>query len=124
MGDDCFQASDRAADGDVDPMVRQNLTGAGGIQLVVRGTGQAVVLTTAKPVIEVGRAWGNDLVLPTGNVSRRHVRFELEDGAVYAEDLGSSAGTLVDGQKISARTRLGRGAVVSFACYELELIER
>lgn len=124
MGDDCFQTSDRAADGDVDPMARPNLTGSGGPRLVVRGTGQAVELSTAKPVVEVGRAWDNDLVLPTGNVSRRQVRFMLEDGAVYAEDLGSSGGTLVDGQQISARTRLGRGAVVSFACYELELIER
>jgi serine phosphatase RsbU (regulator of sigma subunit) len=50
-----------------------------------------------------------DLTLEGSNVSRRHARV-AEDGAdCFLEDLGSSNGTFLNNQKISAKTRLHHG---------------
>lgn len=124
MGDDCCQACGRWAEREADPILRDALVAPRGLQLVVRGTGQAVEISAARPVIQVGRAQDNDLVIPKGNVSKRQMRFVFEGGAVYAEDLKSSCGTFVDGRKITSRTRLGRGAVVMFGDHTIELVER
>jgi pSer/pThr/pTyr-binding forkhead associated (FHA) protein len=124
MGDDCCRTCERWAEREAAPIERPELAAPRGLAIVVRGTERSVEISPEKPVITVGRGQGNDLVFPTGNVSRRQLRIKLEDGAVYAEDLQSSCGTFVDGRKISSRTRLGRGAVVSFADYDLELVER
>ncbi len=124
MGDDCCRACERWAEHEADPVVRDDLLVPRGLALVVRGTGQSVEISAARPVINVGRVRGNDLVIPRGSVSKRQMRFLFIDGAVYAEDLKSSCGTFVDGRKISSRTRLGRGAVVSFADDDIELVER
>lgn len=124
MEDDCCRTCGRWAEREVEPIARVDLDARRGVALVVRGTDQAVEISAARPVVNVGRIKGNDIVLPTGNVSKRQVRFVFADDAVYVEDLKSTCGTYVDGRKITSRTRLGRGAVVSFADYDLELVER
>jgi hypothetical protein len=53
---------------------------------------------------EEGRA---DLVLDDPGVSRLHARFAVDQGAVVVEDLGSSNGTFVNGQRISGSVELG-----------------
>jgi FHA domain len=53
---------------------------------------------------EEGRA---DLVLNDPDVSRLHARFAVDRGAVVVEDLGSSNGTYVNGQRISGPIELG-----------------
>lgn len=124
MGDDCCRTCERWAEREADPIERLELAAPRGLAIVVRGTDRSIEISPEKPVITVGRVQGNDLVFPDGTVSRRQLQLSLEDGAVYAEDLMSACGTFVDGRKISSRTRLGRGAVVSFANYDLELVER
>lgn len=124
MGDDCCRTCERWAEHEAEAVARELLEAPRGLLLVVRGTDQTVEISAARPVIQVGRVQGNDLVIPDGNVSRRQARFVFDGGAVYAEDLQSSCGTFVDGRKISSRTRLGRGAIVSFADHDIELIER
>jgi hypothetical protein len=47
-----------------------------------------------------GRQPGSDIVLNDGQASRRHVQFELSNNTLLARDLGSSNGTLVNGQRL------------------------
>jgi hypothetical protein len=50
-----------------------------------------------------------DLVIPDPGVSRRHARVLAHDGGVIVEDLGSSNGTYVNGERISGPVELGTG---------------
>jgi hypothetical protein len=59
----------------------------------------------------VGRAAENAIVLDDKRVSRHHARFCLEQGHWWVEDLESSNGTFVDGQRV-ARQRLDSETVV------------
>ncbi len=72
-----------------------------------------------RAVVHIGRAEENELVLPHATVSARHARLtRRDDGTVWVEDLGSTNGTYVDGERVGprgapARTgqRVGIGAV-------------
>ena len=50
-----------------------------------------------------------DLVIPDPGVSRRHARILPQNGTVIVEDLGSSNGTYVNGERISGPVELGAG---------------
>ncbi len=58
----------------------------------------------------LGREQGSaDLVIDDPGVSRRHARVLVDNGGVIVEDLGSSNGTYVNGQRISGPVELGAG---------------
>jgi FHA domain len=58
----------------------------------------------------LGREDGTaDLVIPDPGVSRRHARVISDNGAVILEDLGSSNGTYVNGERISGAVELAPG---------------
>src|SRR5512132_3577757 len=59
--------------------------------------------------INVGRVQGNDLVLPKGNVSKRHARLLYRDGRFIVTDLKSTNGTYVNGRKIAQATIVREG---------------
>ena len=50
--------------------------------------------------VTIGRVQGNDIVLPKGNVAKRHSRIVLKDGKFIVADLKSTNGTYVNGRKI------------------------
>jgi pSer/pThr/pTyr-binding forkhead associated (FHA) protein len=58
--------------------------------------------------ILIGRGSGCDLRLVDRSVSRQHARLRYADGAWFVQDLGSAAGTFVNGQRIQA-IRIKRG---------------
>ncbi len=64
-------------------------------------------LTKSETVI--GREESADLTIPSQAVSRRHARLLREGDGYVVEDLGSSNGTFVNGQKLTGRRTLKSG---------------
>jgi two-component system, cell cycle response regulator len=63
-----------------------------------------------REVITIGRSIDNDIVLPSDCVSRRHVRLERREEAIYVVDLASTNGTFINDERNPVRERrLGRG---------------
>lgn len=69
----------------------------------------------------VGRNPECSLVLTDDYASGRHLRIYPGADAWYADDLGSTNGTLVDGQRISTGARLDLGAQIRIGQTVLEL---
>lgn len=59
--------------------------------------------------LSVGRVQGNDLMLPKGNVSKRHARLVYRDGRFIVSDLNSTNGTYVNRRRISQATIVREG---------------
>ena len=67
-----------------------------------------------KPVVTVGRALDNDVVLDDPRVSRHHAQLRLRQGHFVLYDTGSSGGTLVNDRPVS-EVVLVAGDVISLA---------
>ncbi|NOY91446.1 MAG: FHA domain-containing protein [Deltaproteobacteria bacterium] len=59
----------------------------------------------------VGRAWPADVVVADPSLSRQHARFTWEEGGVVVEDLGSTNGTQLGGERVE-RARVSPGVAV------------
>jgi pSer/pThr/pTyr-binding forkhead associated (FHA) protein len=71
--------------------------------------------------IVVGRSSDLDMVLVEDMVSRKHARITMQDAEIWIEDLGSTNGTFVNGEKIK-RARLKEGDRVLIGTSILKLI--
>jgi hypothetical protein len=67
----------------------------------------------------VGRAAANDLVLDDPSVSQVHAMLRRQGDELYVQDLGSAAGTTVNGTPVTGQQRLYPGDVVGFALVQL-----
>ena len=70
--------------------------------IIKGGFGQAFRYDLAEGETVAGREPDNDLVLPNNSVSRKHVRFTRTAAEVSVEDLNSSNGIRVNGEKIGS----------------------
>lgn len=90
--------------------------------LVRSGTlkGQRLVVKT--PVVNIGRADYNDLILPDESVSTAHAKLQRREGVWVLVDLDSTNGTFVDGERIAkgGESPLAPGATVRFG--EISLV--
>ena len=59
--------------------------------------------------LTVGRVQGNELMLPKGNVSKRHARLLYRDGRFIVTDLNSTNGTYVNRRRITQATIVREG---------------
>lgn len=75
------------------------------IRIKEKGGGEQV-LTFDRDTVNIGRARGNDIVLPRPNISKRHARIMVMEGEMYVIDLKSTNGTYVNGDRISAPVKV------------------
>lgn len=66
------------------------------------------------PIVNVGRAEYNDIVLPDATVSTQHAKLQRREGIWVLVDLESSNGTFVDGERVSGEVPLAPGALIRF----------
>src|SRR3954462_11547164 len=71
--------------------------------------------------VTVGRVPGNDVVLPKGNVSKRHSRIVLKDNRFIVVDLKSTNGSYVNGGKITSPLVVKEGDKIYVGDYVLTL---
>jgi hypothetical protein len=76
-----------------------------------------------QPVIRIGRGESSDVLIDNVSVSRRHAEIREESGAWLLRDLGSSNGTFLNGQRVSADQPLRPGDEISFGKFSI-LFER
>ena len=55
------------------------------------------------PVVNIGRADFNDIVLAEPSVSTTHAKLQRRDGLWVISDLGSTNGTYVEGEPVGGR---------------------
>ena len=80
--------------------------------LITEKGGEQRRIVFNKPEVTIGRVQGNDIVLPKGNVSKRHARIVLKDGKFIIVDLKSTNGTYVNGRKITSPLVVRSGSTV------------
>lgn len=66
------------------------------------------------PIVNVGRAEYNDIVMPDPSVSSAHAKIQLREGIWMVVDLDSTNGTFVDGDRVSGDAPIAPGAVLRF----------
>lgn len=71
-------------------------------------------LSIRAPVVNIGRAEYNDLVIPDESVSSTHAKLQRREGVWILADNESTNGTWVDGERVRGEAILGPGAVVRF----------
>lgn len=88
--------------------------------LVILTAGQRCgVIRLDRAEMIVGRTGDNQIQVACGAVSRRHTRIHFHDGAFWAIDLGSTNGTVVNGEPVAVKA-LRHGDVISYAEHCLE----
>ena len=71
------------------------------------------------PIVNIGRADYCDIVIPDDSVSSQHAKLTRREGIWVLTDLGSTNGTLVDGEKVEGDVPLAPGAFVRFGDVQL-----
>ena len=72
-------------------------------------------------VVTVGRGPENTIDLVDARVSRKHIELRRGTDGVLLEDLGSTNGTLVNGERVTGERRLAPGDVVALGDTELRV---
>ncbi len=84
------------------------------ILLVVSGDARGEILAVTEHQSIVGRVADADLMIDDSTVSRRHAMLRVTADGLELEDLGSSNGTTMNGNRIEGMFRLLDGDLVGF----------
>jgi predicted component of type VI protein secretion system len=88
---------------------------AGKFQLTMRsGPTVGAIYPLEGESISIGRDASNTIQINDAEMSRRHARLQFQGGKYVIEDMGSTNGTHINGQRLSAPHVLRPGDVVSF----------
>jgi pSer/pThr/pTyr-binding forkhead associated (FHA) protein len=87
--------------------------------LVRSGALKGQRLIVKVPIVNIGRADYCDMVIPDDSVSSQHAKLTRREGVWVLSDLGSTNGTMVDGEKIDGDIPLAPGAFVRFGDVQL-----
>lgn len=69
--------------------------------------------------VSVGRAAGNDIVIDSGSVSKRHCMITNKNGRLFIQDLNSTNGTYINGEEIHFDTEIFSGNTIRIGKEEL-----
>jgi pSer/pThr/pTyr-binding forkhead associated (FHA) protein len=87
--------------------------------LVRSGSLKGQRLLVKVPIVNIGRADYNDLVIPDDSVSSQHAKLMRREGVWILTDLGSTNGTMVDGERVSGDAPISPGSFVRFGDVQL-----
>ena len=95
---------------------RKERRGAGALRLrLLEPAGRKGEVWAIPDEVTVGRGGGCGIVLADDTyVSTLHARLFQQNGEIFVEDLGSTNGTFLNGQPVTAATRIKRGDHVQF----------
>lgn len=96
------------------PAPRPSASGPLASMLVRSGMLKGNRLQVRVPVVNIGRADYNDLVIPDESVSTQHAKLQRREEVWILSDLGSTNGTFVDGEQIGGDVPLSPGTLVRF----------
>jgi pSer/pThr/pTyr-binding forkhead associated (FHA) protein len=82
--------------------------------LVRNGSLKGRRLPVKVPLVNIGRAEFNDVVIADPSVSTSHAKLQRRDDIWMLSDLGSTNGTFVEGERLSGEVALGPGTTVKF----------
>jgi pSer/pThr/pTyr-binding forkhead associated (FHA) protein len=74
------------------------------VLVMFRADGERRSFSVTRDMTVIGRREDCDLRIPVGEVSRKHCRLVRDDDSLRVEDLGSSNGTYVNGQRVQEAT--------------------
>ena len=84
-------------------------------RLVVRtGPNPGMAFDLTKEVTLLGRDVTNDIALGDAEVSRQHARLTRTPGGIVVEDLGSTNGTFINGERLVAPRVMAMGDLLGF----------
>jgi len=83
------------------------------VLLVIDGASLQVVPLPGTGTLTIGRSQKCDVSIDSGSVSRHHANLALGQD-VLIEDMGSSNGTFVDGQRLAAQNQVRVGIGIPF----------
>lgn len=76
-------------------------------------------LPVKTPIVNIGRADFNDIVVPDPSVSTSHAKLQRREGVWVLLDLDSTNGTFVDGERVKGEAPLAPGVMVRFGDVQL-----
>jgi predicted component of type VI protein secretion system len=84
-------------------------------QLIMRsGPTPEKVFELTQPVTFIGREFSNEIVINDAEISRRHARLTAQTGGFVLDDMGSTNGTFVNGQRLLGPHLLRPGELITF----------
>ena len=72
----------------------------------------------------IGRSESCDVVLDEEKVSRRHAKLWREGDEVFLEDMGSTCGTFLNGDRVRASCNIQSGDIINIGAYEFRFEQK
>ncbi|MEO8295513.1 MAG: FHA domain-containing protein [Gemmatimonadota bacterium] len=97
------------------PVESRNVSSPPMASLLIRsGKLKGTRIPVRVPIVNIGRADYNDIILADDSVSTAHAKLQRREGVWTLVDLGSTNGTFVDGEPVTGEVPLGPGVTVRF----------
>lgn len=87
----------------------------------IEGDEVGSTIIVRRPLLQIGRALDNDIVLESAEVSRHHARIEYRGSAFHIVDLGSTNGTALNGRQTD-EAQLSHGDRITMGNITLEFL--